>query len=122
MHGRLQFAILLYTVIGTVLTPSVADAAPLAGRKGIKETLASKMQITYEVVLDKDEMSVFVVNGNGRSDLDCYLYDDQKNLVGKDDDNTDTCVVRVMPDKVARYTFVVKNVGEKSNSFVGSIF
>lgn len=118
---KLQISILLLSIASMFFAPS-ADASPMSGRKTIHDTLGRGMQITYDVILNKEEPTVFVVNGNGRSDLDCYIYDENDLLVAKDNDETDACVVRVNPKWAGHFSFVIKNVGDKPNTYSGSIF
>lgn len=68
---------------------------------------------------------VAVVEGNGKTDLDVYIYDEMGNLVGSDTDQTDTCVIAWIVGRVssrnpeARRSFIVLvvNEGAASNDY-----
>jgi len=57
------------------------------------------------------------VNGDGDTDLDLYIYDRNDNLVAKDDDNLDYCVVRWFPHDTGYYRIVVRNRGSVPNVY-----
>lgn len=118
---KVQLAVLMYALVSLAFATS-ANASPIGGRKVIRDTIGRGMQTTYDVVLKDGEQTMFTINGNGRSDLDCFLYDENGELVGKDDDATDTCVVSITPKWAGHFSFVVRNVGDKVSVYTGSAF
>jgi len=56
------------------------------------------------------------VEGVGSTDLDCWLYDDSKQVVDSDTDTTDYCVLSTMGS--GRYRLMVRNKGRVSTTYV----
>ena len=56
------------------------------------------------------------VEGQGATDLDCWLYDDTKQLVDSDTDTTDYCVLSTTGS--GRYRLVVRNKGQILSTYV----
>lgn len=63
--------------------------------------------VTYSIVVD----------GNGLTDLDLYVFDENDNLVGKDIDATDACLVRITPRWSGPFRVAIKNLGPLANSY-----
>ena len=107
MKSKLSIAIAL------ILTAfaSTAAADPVGGAQSDTGILSPGASDSYRVPLNADEVTLFKVQGDGDGDLDCYLYDDNGNLVGSDTDETDTCLVRVNPRWPEAFRFVVTNHG-----------
>lgn len=55
--------------------------------------------------------------GNGRSDIDLYVYDHHGNLVSSDSDHTDNCICSFTPEEGETYTIRVINRGHHSNTY-----
>jgi hypothetical protein len=62
-----------------------------------------------------------VVEGDGDTDLDLYVYDERGNLVASDDDSTDYCIARWFVRADGRYTIVVRNLGGVYNEYTLTI-
>jgi hypothetical protein len=58
-----------------------------------------------------------VVDGDGDTDLDCYVYDTFGNLLGKDDDGTDYCIVDVWRGRSGTLRVHVVNLGSVYNRY-----
>lgn len=59
-----------------------------------------------------------IVDGDGDTDLDCFLYDDGDNLIASDDDPTDYCVLSWKPGWTGRFTLHIENTGALWNEYV----
>jgi hypothetical protein len=57
-----------------------------------------------------------VVDGDGTTDLDCWLYNPNGRLVSSDTDETDFCVLDA-PD-VGTHRLVISNLGDVYNDYV----
>jgi hypothetical protein len=62
-----------------------------------------------------------VVRGDGSSDLDAYLYDENGNLVAFDDDSTDLCLLNIVPRWTGSFTLVIRNRGSRANFFIATL-
>ena len=56
--------------------------------------------------------------GDGDTDLDLFVYDDQGNLVAFDDDLTDACVAFWLPETSGTFEIEIVNLGSVYNEFV----
>lgn len=58
------------------------------------------------------------VRGDGDTDLDCWLYDENGNLVASDTDYTDWCILEVRPRWTGPFRIRVSNLGSVWNGAV----
>jgi hypothetical protein len=57
------------------------------------------------------------VSGDGDTDLDLYVYSPGGNLIAKDDDNSDDCIVQFRSPYSGYYTIKVVNRGSVYNQY-----
>jgi hypothetical protein len=63
-----------------------------------------------------------VVQGDHDTDLDCWLYDENGNIVDADTDRTDVCVLEVTPQWTGEFSLRVANLGHVYNNYcVGTL-
>lgn len=72
---------------------------------------------TYTMTLEGGRSYLITVDGDGDTDLDAFLYDENDNLVAKDDDETDYCVLRVRPRWSGPFELKIKNLGRMANLY-----
>lgn len=65
--------------------------------------------------------SQIVVDGDGDTDLDCYVYDRAGRLLGADNDGTDYCVVRFRRPATGNVVLDVENLGRVYNAYAVSV-
>ena len=58
-----------------------------------------------------------VVNGDGDTDLDCWVYDPYGNLVGSDTDGTDLCIIGFRNPTAGNLTIRIRNLGGVYNQY-----
>jgi len=73
---------------------------------------------TYSITFRGDEIAEILVIGDGDTDLDLYVYDENGNLIEKDDDYTDSCYVRMIPRWTGDFKVKIKNRGSVYNEYV----
>ena len=61
--------------------------------------------------------SQIVVDGDGDTDLDCYVYDRAGRLLGGDDDGTDYCVVSFRRPPSGNVILDIENRGRVYNAY-----
>ena len=61
------------------------------------------------------------VNGDGDTDLDCWVYDRFGNLLGSDTDATDLCIVRFHNPQAGDLTIRIRNLGDVYNAYELSV-
>ena len=71
----------------------------------------------YTMRFKGGEDATIIVSGDGDTDLDLYVYDENDNLVNYDDDGTDDCVVTFTPRWTGNFKVKVKNLGDTYNSY-----
>mgnify|MGYP002142357249 CR=1 FL=1 len=105
-----------------LLLATDASADPLGGRKTFGDTIGRDMEQHYDIILKKEELTMIQVTGAGRSDLDCYLYDEENHLVDSDEDPSDRCLLKVTPRWTGHFDIVIRNVGGQRTSYRGSAY
>ncbi|MBR6056888.1 MAG: hypothetical protein IKP58_01830 [Victivallales bacterium] len=71
----------------------------------------------YERHFTAHELAAVIVSGDGDTDLDLYVYDENGNLIAKDEDNTDECLVTWTPRWTGKFIIKVVNCGSISNCY-----
>jgi hypothetical protein len=72
---------------------------------------------THVVRFAGGELAMVVVQGDGDTDLDLYVYDENGRLVGKDVGPSDFCVVTWIPRRAGTFTIRVVNLGDVYNRY-----
>jgi hypothetical protein len=65
--------------------------------------------------------SQIVVDGDGDTDLDCFVYDRFGQLLGMDNDRTDYCVVNFRQGTGGNIRVVIRNLGDVYNNYTVSL-
>ena len=71
----------------------------------------------YDQKFWADAMAEVVVSGDGDTDLDLYVYDENGNLITSDTDYTDDCYVRFYPRWTGRFRIKIVNRGGVYNDY-----
>lgn len=72
----------------------------------------------YNITFRGGETAIIVVSGDGDTDLDLYVYDENGNFIASDTDRTDDCVVSFTPRWTGTFTVKIKNLGRVYNNYV----
>lgn len=72
---------------------------------------------TYTIRFRGGEEACVIVCGDGDTDLDLYVYDENGNLVDSDTDATDACVAVWNPKWTGPFTIKIKNLGNVYNRY-----
>lgn len=72
---------------------------------------------SYTVAFRGQEKAEIALVGDGDTDLDLYVYDENNNLVEKDEDGTDRCYVTWTPKWTGRFVIRVRNRGSVYNKY-----
>ena len=119
---KMKLGMFAALAVAIIAMPTTAEADPLGGTKLFNDTIGRDIQQSYDIILKKEESTVFQLSGDGRSDLDCFVYDENGDLVARDVDSSDDCHLTVTPRWTGHFTFVIRNVGNRSNSYRGRAF
>ncbi|MCL2651272.1 MAG: hypothetical protein FWD60_09660 [Candidatus Azobacteroides sp.] len=71
----------------------------------------------FNVKFWANERATVVVTGDGDTDLDLYVYDENGNLIAKDEDYSDDCVVNFVPRWTGLYVIKILNRGNVYNRY-----
>ncbi len=73
---------------------------------------------TYYISFRAGQTAVVTVIGDGDTDLDLYVYDENGNLIDKDVDYSDDCVVSFVPKWTGVFTIKIMNRGNVYNNYI----
>ena len=103
---------------------AMADEVAKSGSRGAaggpkfhRDVIGARRTDTYRVAFRGGESARIVVSGDGDSDLDLYVYDENGNLVCKDDDDTDDMVCGWNPRWTGQFRIEIKNRGGIANAY-----
>lgn len=89
----------------------------VGGPRYTTEIVAAKSTDTYRIQFRANELAAVTVDGDGDTDLDLYVYDENGNLITKDDDYTDYCYVTFTPRWTGYFTIKIVNRGSVYNRY-----
>jgi len=108
-------------LLSLILTVAAAGSSAQAGRVGgpgqaVAVVYAGQLD-EYTLWFRANEVARVVVDGDGSSDLDLFVYDENGNLVVSDTDYTDYCVGTWVPRWTGRFLVRVVNRGDRANVY-----
>ena len=101
----------MVSVLGSVQADSVR------GPSTTLESVKAKATDVYTLSFVGGQQAKLSVIGDGDTDLDVYVYDENGNLIAKDDGPTDNCFVRWTPKWTGKFTIRVVNRGRVFNRY-----
>lgn len=90
----------------------------VGGPKSGYGTVYARSYTYYTAKFWANEIAEVVVSGDGDTDLDLYVYDENGNLITSDTDYTDDCYVRFYPRWTGSFTIKIVNRGGVYNNYV----
>ena len=108
--------IIIGTVSVAILGTSVFAGAIDGPQRANTQVKANSID-RFTVNFRENERAIVCLKGDGDTDLDLYIYDENGNLVAKDIDNTDTCAAVWTPKWSGHFTIQVKNRGNVYNCY-----
>ncbi|GHT14163.1 hypothetical protein AGMMS4956_11500 [Bacteroidia bacterium] len=88
------------------------------GGQGYKESrLYANSYELFQAKFWEGDLAEILVVGDGDTDLDLYVYDQNGNLIASDTDYTDDCYVRWVPKWTGVYTLKIINRGRVYNDY-----
>jgi hypothetical protein len=80
-------------VMGLAFTSAASPVMPFSDTI----VLSPEDRFTRAFLLNRLETTQVLVNGDGDGDVDCFLYDENGNVVAADNSVEDRCYLRVVP-------------------------
>ena len=105
----IKASVLAVVMLAVNVVPAWAGAIP-SPRRG-EYRIAARSYRTFSVRFRAYEVARVVVEGDGDTDLDLYIYNEDGALVASDDDSSDYCVAEWVPRRTQTYTIKVVNRG-----------
>ena len=87
------------------------------GPKKHVDTVLGNQTDVFTVRFTGGEVAKVAVVGEGNTDLDLYIFDENDNLIVKDDDNTSRCYVEWTPRWTGAFKIKIKNRGSASSNY-----
>ncbi len=104
-----------------VIKAAEEDAATrgaVGGPKYDVDNVSAYSSVTYRVNFRAGELAQVMVIGDGDTDLDLYVYDENSNLIASDTDYTDRCICQWYPRWTGTFRIVIRNRGRVYNHYV----
>ena len=93
-------------------------AGATGGLRYTVERVNAKDTNSHVVRFNAGELAKIRVLGDGDTDLDLYVYDENGNLIERDDDYTDNCYVSWKPKWTGSFTIRIVNRGIVYNRYM----
>ena len=90
----------------------------VGGEKYATSSVNAGATDVYNVSFRGGELAMVIVVGDGDTDLDLYVYDNNGNLIARDADYTDDCVVTWTPRWTGNFKIKIVNRGRVYNSYI----
>lgn len=94
-----------------------ATRGAYGGPKSATERVNAHSTDVYRIQFRGNEEASVLVVGDGDTDLDLYIYDENGNLIDQDLDYGDTCLCTWYPAWTGYFTIKVKNLGNVYNRY-----
>jgi len=115
LRNKLVVAIMI--AVAGLTSVGSAYAGPVGGPKISNDSVLARASDSYDVSLNAGSNTRITVRGDGDTDLDLFVYDENGNLVGSDTDSTDFCIVDVNPKWTGQFRIVIRNLGNVYNQY-----
>lgn len=104
------------------LLAMIKAAGEIRGRVGGPvrhyDTVRAGATDTYNISFRGGELAMIIVSGDGDTDLDLYVYDNNGNFIASDTDYSDDCVVSFTPRWTGNFRVKIVNRGRVYNRYV----
>ncbi len=111
--------LLSVAMVGAVVLgcASFVEAGSVRGPRLGSETISARSVDTFTIVFYGGELAKVGVLGDGVTDLDLYVYDENGNLIASDTRDSDRCFVSFTPKWTGAFTIKVVNRGWVYNHY-----
>lgn len=106
------------TLLALIKDAEKSTRGAVGGPKRIVDRVLGGYTDTWTIRFRGGEPAYVVVSGDGDTDLDLYVYDQNGNLIDSDTDSTDDCVAAFNPRWTGVFYIKIKNLGRVYNRYV----
>lgn len=108
------------TALATQLQNRLASGAKgaVGGPRSTTDRVLSNSTDVWEIRFRGGERSSIRVDGDGDTDLDCYVYNSAGTLVAYDNDLTDYCILDWYQSSTGNVRLEIKNLGDVYNEYI----
>ncbi|MEO0481218.1 MAG: hypothetical protein AAF196_17250 [Planctomycetota bacterium] len=96
---------------------STASRGAVSGPISHVDRVLAQTVDVYRIEFRGDEFARVVVDGDGDTDLDLYIFDENGNLITSDTDLTDYCVCSWTPRWTGTFRIEIRNLGGVYNEY-----
>ena len=97
---------------------TVKTRGRVGGAAQRRDRVSARSIDTYDVSFYGGRPSIVRVSGDGDTDLDLYVYDQNGNLIASDTDSSDECLVMWTPRWTGRFRIKISNLGRMYNNYM----
>ena len=111
----------LLAIADKVLAELNSEILPCGARSGANYAygrVSARSYVCYDLTCYASRIAEVSVVGDGDTDLDLYIYDEDDHLIASATDYTDDCFVRLYPRRTALYRVKIVNRGGVYNNYV----
>lgn len=95
----------------------ITFAGSVNGPQHKRSTVNANSTDVYNIVFEEQRLATVRVSGDGSTDLDCYVYDNNDNLVGEDVNSLDECLIMFTPKWTGKFKVKIRNLGSQPNEY-----
>lgn len=108
----------LLSIIDNLQATSGEGRGAVGGPRSGYYRLHAGCHTDFVCAFKKGVTATVVVSGDGDTDLDLYVYDENGRFIARDSDYSDDCIVTWVPRWTGNYTIRIVNRGSVWNDFV----
>ena len=97
---------------------NTANAGNLTGPKLVRDYVLPYDTDVFSTVFIGEYPARIEVKGNGTTDLDCSVFDENNNRVAYDNNSTDYCRLNWSPAWTGYFRLEIKNLGPYNNYYI----
>lgn len=71
----------------------------------------------YEIEFESGELAEILVEGDGSTDLDCYVFNSSGSVIDSRADHFDTCLLAWLPGDTLGFAIEIENLGGSANEY-----
>ena len=105
------------TLLALIQDCKGATRGAVGGPKYVQDAVRANTTDVWTIKFRGGESAYVVVSGDGDTDLDLYIYDENGNFITSDTDYTDQCVVSFTPKWTGDFKIKIKNRGNVYNRY-----